>query len=638
MWPTVALLNIYRNKSAMESRLTATLIEGTVKGVIDAIKDSTGDISKKVIQALSDNFEDYLDRKYESLSEVKNILYKNKAEKLRSFYVDIELLEDKTVVSTNNVDRFLEDRRRVIIKGPAGCGKSLFSRNIFMKVVKSDKHGIPVHLKLRKLNDDENSTVKGKIFSDIQDFNNTLDVDHFEKCLNEGSFVFIFDGLDEVKPGKREDIEKEIQHIANKYPENKIILFTRPSSSVEGWDSFESMRVRNLTKEKAIELVDNVKYEEDVREEFLQELRGGLFEKYRDFLSNPLLLTMMLITYSETSGIPSKMHVYYERVFEVLFDQHDISKGRYKRVRYTDLPLDEFRNILSAFSFITYFENESLIKSKALKNIREAISISNIEDEPSPTDYLSDLTESVCILIKDGLEYTFTHRSFQEYFTALFISNTNSENKEEIIKKLSKTQNIDPELNKQKSAESEARKFFHRSELTLYLLYGMDPSSVDRDFFIPFLKSLIDHIGNLNSNNDKISFLKDVHPNINILRKDDIFVTVSLSITDKLHSEGAFGPHIHSLYSCYPHFWENIFAVKEDLSEPVIKSYSDKLSDERDYIRLDFDSPIQNKEIKDLMDVDWHVDKILQNAKQNLEHLENKYNSTDKEIRDIVGL
>lgn len=35
-------------------------------------------------------------------------------------------------------------------------------------------------------------------------------------------------------------------------------------------------------------------------------------------------------------------------------------------------------------------------------------------------DFQEDLTLSVCMLVKDGLSYRFSHRSFQEYFAALY--------------------------------------------------------------------------------------------------------------------------------------------------------------------------------------------------------------------------
>jgi hypothetical protein len=44
------------------------------------------------------------------------------------------------------------------------------------------------------------------------------------------------------------------------------------------------------------------------------------------------------------------------------------------------------------------------------------------EVECDPEQFLNDLLVTVCILQRDGLHVTFVHRSFQEYFTALFAS------------------------------------------------------------------------------------------------------------------------------------------------------------------------------------------------------------------------
>lgn len=35
--------------------------------------------------------------------------------------------------------------------------------------------------------------------------------------------------------------------------------------------------------------------------------------------------------------------------------------------------------------------------------------------------YLKDLTNAVCMLVHEGLNYRFTHRSFQEYFAAVYV-------------------------------------------------------------------------------------------------------------------------------------------------------------------------------------------------------------------------
>ena len=625
--------------SDLNPETVSGIVEGTLNSVVKSIVESTDRLRKDIKRLIFDTFRNYLSRRYNSLSEVKNILYKNKAEPIRSFYVDLEIKYNGGIINTENVSSLLDSRNRIIIKGPAGCGKSLLSRVLFMRLVEDGGHGVPIHLKLRRMNDEKDMSIRKKVLMDVRSFDDTFDGEYLESCLSKGSFAFILDGLDEVKPDKREQIERDIMEVADKYPDNKMILFTRPASSVEGWDEFTTMSVRGLTREKAIELVKNVKYDEEVKREFLSELKDDLFYRYRDFLSNPLLLTMMLITYSETSGIPSKMHVYYERVFGVLFDQHDISKGRYKRVRYTDLSLDVFIRIISAFSFITYFESVTLSKAKTLEKIKQAIDLSNVENPPEPKSYLNDLTESVCILIKDGLEYRFTHRSFQEYFTAVFISNSKSKEKRQIIERLSRTQNMSPRVANSDIKRNKTDGFNLRSELTLYLLYGMDPSSVDRGFFIPFLEDLISHVNELKERGDKFQFISSVHPSIDIViyEEDKINVGLSVYVSTGKSSSYSYGPHIHSIYSCYPSFWGNLFDLEDHVEEWLLNSITrEDVEDNEGSIRIDYGQDIDGQIPAEKMNLDWYLQEIPSSAKQNLEHLKEKYSSTDESIKSII--
>jgi hypothetical protein len=73
----------------------------------------------------------------------------------------------------------------------------------------------------------------------------------------------------------------------------------------------------------------------------------------------------------------------------------------------------------------SYFrEKFQFSESEILDYIRNAARFENVELKEA--DYLKDLLESICILQRDGLFVSFTHRSFQEYFAAVFISRSPS--------------------------------------------------------------------------------------------------------------------------------------------------------------------------------------------------------------------
>lgn len=177
-----------------------------------------------------------------------------------------------------------------------------------------------------------------------------------------------------------------------------------------------------MTQEQVTELIEKLDYDSQIKKKFLKSLRDSLFATHESFLSNPLLCIMMLITFEQYGHIPDKMHIFYEHAFDALFFRHDAAKeGVYRRRTYGNLPIDEFRDCLSAFCIVSYSkERVSFTNAEVRDTINSAMALER--KQVNAADFLNDLVESVCLLQMEGLHYQFTHRSFQEYFAACFIS------------------------------------------------------------------------------------------------------------------------------------------------------------------------------------------------------------------------
>jgi hypothetical protein len=223
-----------------------------------------------------------------------------------------------------------------------------------------------------------------------------------------------------------------------------------------------------LTLDQASELVEKLPFDADLKSKFLKDLRSSLFEKHESFLSNPLLLSIMLLTYGQSADIPNKLNVFYNQAYETLFQRHDALKGGFQRDRSCNLDIQDFARVFSAFSLQTYDKRIfNMSESQALEYLEKSKKILGIEFDAN--NYLTDAKQAVCLLIEDGLLIAFSHRSFQEYFTARFICNSKPDVQKKLIDKYSENMSSDSVMD---------------------LLYEMNPELVECTFIIPGLEMI----------------------------------------------------------------------------------------------------------------------------------------------------
>ena len=247
--------------------------------------------------------------------------------------------------------------------------------------------------------------------------------------------ALILDGFDEIDNDHRHIIEQEILDLSNNNNGIRIIISSRFDARFSSWNEFYTYTIQPLDKNAALELVDKLDYDENIKKKFIDELDRKLFQTHTSFASNPLLLTLMLLTYEQIAEIPNKIHIFYEQAFLTLFTKHDSFKSIYKRNIMSKLSADDFKKILEIFCLYSYCERRYYFTNdEIIRCLEKSIEVSNLNVQVN--DFLSDLLDAVCILQRDGLGFTFTHRSFQEYFTASFLVNKTMNEKFKIFEKI----------------------------------------------------------------------------------------------------------------------------------------------------------------------------------------------------------
>lgn len=134
---------------------------------------------------------------------------------------------------------------------------------------------------------------------------------------------------------------------------------------------------------------------------------------------------------------PENITSFYRNIFEVVATTHDRTKGGFNRKSASSLSQDKLELIFERFCFECYKRDQTVFTKIEFFEILK-LTLSRLKIETcSPLQILDDFCNYLCLIAKDGLNYTFIHRSIFEYYVAFFFSKLNSENAEKIIPKIS---------------------------------------------------------------------------------------------------------------------------------------------------------------------------------------------------------
>lgn len=374
----------------------------------------------------------YLENAIEKYSIVKTILYNRNPVDIKDFFVNMNLMHNKKLIVTNDINNIFVLGKYNLIVGSGGLGKSTLMKYLFLNTIEKTRL-IPIFVELKDLNG-TNDNIYDCLFRSLHNLGFDLSKEYLIKALELGIFILFLDGFDEIDNNKRHSISQEINLMGDKYKDNFFFVSSRYSEDFISWTRFKELSIVPLSKKQAKLMINKLDYDTVLKETFVKELDKTLYKKYTSFASNPLLLTIMFMTYNQYAEIPEKIHEFFGAALDVLYKQHDAAKGL-KRDKYTKLSSTEFKKILYIVSTISYIENKiSFSNDKLLNYISTAKQIENIDfDEDC---FKEDLVKSVCILVEDGLQYKYAHRSFQEYFTAKYIESCNDDDQKNILKNI----------------------------------------------------------------------------------------------------------------------------------------------------------------------------------------------------------
>jgi hypothetical protein len=261
---------------------------------------------------------------------MKNILYRDQSVDFVSQYVNITFsLSDKKIADQRALFR-IRRGARFLICGTAGAGKTMFMRWSALELINTIKtHGrVPLYLEMRYFEEAfENEPLKVYLYKKTSSLDDTSSFSQFVKGLESGMFIVLLDTIDEIKPSLREKVVNKILDFLREYPLCGVAISSRFDEKLESIQEFSVLRTIPMSRDQIVAVIEKLEYDLAVKLKLIERLKGGLYKELKEFLSNPLLATIMLLTFDHSADIPTKLTAFYQQAFEALYQRHDAAKG-----------------------------------------------------------------------------------------------------------------------------------------------------------------------------------------------------------------------------------------------------------------------------------------------------------------------
>jgi hypothetical protein len=328
--------------------------------------------------------------------------------------------------------RLVTKKRNLFILGKPGAGKTTFLKYIALQSAEQNIDKIPIFISLKEWADSgaELMPFIAERF-DICDF--PAAQPFVEELLKSGSAIMLFDGLDEVnqESGQRDKQTRAMNNFVEKYDRTQCLITCRLAASDYSFKPFFYVEIADFTEKQIETFVGNWFRKEGEKDEetcrrFLAEFAKNDNKGLRDLARTPLLLTLLCLAFNETLTFPQRRVEIYEEALDALLKKWDSSRRIKRDEVYRKLSLGHKENMLARIAAETFERNEYFIPQKELERLITD-HVKNIP--PHDTDEAADgevilkaiaAQHGIFVERAHGI-YSFSHLTFQEYFTAKYI-------------------------------------------------------------------------------------------------------------------------------------------------------------------------------------------------------------------------
>lgn len=329
--------------------------------------------------------------------------------------------------------RLVTEKGNLFILGKPGAGKTTFLKYIALKAAEQTIDKVPIFISLKQWADSGSELMP--FIAERFDICGFPKAQPFvEELLKSGKAIVLFDGLDEVnqESGQRDQQTRAMNNFIEKYDRTQCLITCRIAASDYSFQPFTYVEIADFTKEQIQTFVGNWfrnnegKKDEETCKKFLTEFTRKDNKGLRDLARTPLLLTLLCLAFNETMTFPQRRVEIYEEALDALLKKWDSTRRIKRDEVYRKLSLGHKENMLARIAAETFERNEYFIPQKELERfIADYVKNVPPHDTKEATDgevILKAIEAQHGIFVERAHKvYSFSHLTFQEYFTAKYI-------------------------------------------------------------------------------------------------------------------------------------------------------------------------------------------------------------------------
>jgi predicted NACHT family NTPase len=329
--------------------------------------------------------------------------------------------------------RLVREKGNLFILGKPGAGKTTFLKYIALQAAEQNIDKIPIFVSLKYWADSGAELLP--FITERFDICDFPDAQPFvEELLKSGNAIVLFDGLDEVnqESGQRDRQTRAMNNFVEKYDRTQCLVTCRIAASDYSFQPFTYVEIADFAERQIQTFVGNWfrnnegEKDEETCKRFVTEFARQDNKGLRDLARTPLLLTLLCLAFNETLTFPQRRAEIYQEAVDALLKKWDSSRRIKRDEVYRKLSLGHKENMLARIAAETFEHNQYFIPQPELERLITDY-VKNVP--PHDTDETTDgETILKAIEAQHGIFverahkiYSFSHLTFQEYFTAKYV-------------------------------------------------------------------------------------------------------------------------------------------------------------------------------------------------------------------------